>query len=314
MGGSIQKIGYIGLGNVGIHLASNLIKAGYSLIVHDMKKERVQLLAEKGALPANSAKEIGRQADVIILSLPNPKISEEVIMGEDGILAGSSAGKIVIETSTISPTLAKRFGKECKSRGVDFIDAAIAGGIERAKEGTLVFMIGGEDHAVKKVWKVFQTLGQELFHVGGIGTGMTVKVVNNAISHVTMVAIAEAISVGVKAGIDPNVIYAVLSKGSADSDILRRRYKGRILKGNYDNGMTVDLAYKDSELICDFAKEMGVPVFIINSAHAVYEWAKAEGLGQLDYAAIIKLWERVLNLRITGTEKKGYVKRIKNVL
>ena len=164
-------------------------------------------------------------------------------------------------------------------------------------------MIGGEDHVVKKVWGIFETLGQELFHVGGIGTGMTVKVVNNAISHVTMVAIAEAISVGVKAGIDPNVIYAVLSKGSADSDILRRRYKGRVLKGNYDNGMTVDLAYKDSELICDFAKEMGVPVFIINSAHAIYEWAKAEGLGQLDYAAIIKLWERVLNVKITGMEK-----------
>lgn len=209
----------------------------------------------------------------------------------------------MIETSTISPTLAKKFGKECKNRGVDFIDAAIAGGIERAKEGTLVFMIGGEDDAVKKVWGIFETLGQELFHVGEIGSGMTVKVVNNAISHVTMVAIAEAVSVGVRAGIDPNVIYAVLSKGSADSDILRRRYKGRVLKGNYDNGMAVDLAYKDSELICDFAKEMGVPVFLINSTHAIYEWAKAEGLGQLDYAAIIKLWEKVLNIRITGTEK-----------
>mgnify|MGYP001584395926 FL=1 len=185
MKGFIKKIGYIGLGNVGVHLASNLIKAGYSLIVHDMKKERVQLLVEKGALAANSAKEIGREADVIMLSLPNPIISEDVIMGKEGVLEDCSPGKIVIETSTISPTLAKKFGKECKSRGVGFVDAAIAGGIERAKDGTLVFMIGGEDHVVKKVWGIFETLGQELFHTGGIGTGMTVKVVNNAISHVT---------------------------------------------------------------------------------------------------------------------------------
>jgi 3-hydroxyisobutyrate dehydrogenase-like beta-hydroxyacid dehydrogenase len=300
---SIRKVGFIGLGNVGANLASNLIKSGYSLIVHDMQKERVQLLVEKGALAANSAKEIGREADVIMLSLPHPRISEDVIMGKEGVLEGCSPGKIVIETSTISPTLAKKFGKECKSRGVDFVDAAIAGGLERARDGNLVFMIGGEDHVVKKVLGILETLGKELFHVGGIGTGMTVKVVNNAISHVTMVAIAEAISVGVKAGIDPNVLYEVLSNGSADSDILRRRYKGRVLKGNYDNGMAVNHAYKDSELICDFAKEMGVPVFIINSTHAVYEWAKAEGLGQLDYAAIIKLWERVLNVKITGTEK-----------
>jgi 2-hydroxymethylglutarate dehydrogenase len=224
-------------------------------------------------------------------------------LGKEGILEGCCSGTIVIETSTISPTLAKQIGKECKKRGVEFIDAAIAGGIERAKDGSLVFMIGGEDDAVKRVWRIFETLGKEIFHVGEIGCGMTVKVVNNAISHVTMIAISEAISVGVKAGIDPNVIFDVLSKGSADSDILRRRYKGRILKGNYDDGMTVDLAYKDSELVCDFAKELGVPVFIINSAHAIYEWAKAEGLGKFDYAAIIQLWERMLNIKISGAEK-----------
>jgi 3-hydroxyisobutyrate dehydrogenase len=299
-----EKIGYIGLGNVGHPLASNLIKAGYSLVVYDIREERIKLLMDKGARSANSPKEIAKEADVLMLSLPHPKISQKVVMGKEGILEGCSPGKIVIETSTISPKLAREMGEACKQRGVDFIDAAIAGGIERAKNGTLVFMIGGEGSAVKKAWNIFEILGQDLFHVGHIGTGMTVKVVNNAISHVIMVAIAEAISAGVKAGIKPNILYDVLSKSSADSDILRRRYKKRVLQGYYDHGMTVDLAYKDSELICDLGRELGVPMPIINSAHAVYEWAKAEGLGELDYAAIIKLWEKLLNLSISGADRE----------
>jgi len=224
-------------------------------------------------------------------------------LGAGGILGACPPGITVIETSTISPSLARRIGHACHQKGVEYIDAALAGGIERAKDGTLVFMIGGELDAVKKAWDIFETLGKTLFHVGPVGSGMTVKVVNNAVSHVTMVAIAEAVSVGVKAGIDPNVLYDVLSSGSADSDILRRRFKGRILSGNYAEGMTVSLAYKDSELICDFAKEMGVPVFLINSAHAIYEWAKAEGLGELDYAAIIQLWERMLHIKVSGTAR-----------
>jgi len=298
------KIGYIGLGNVGVPLASNLLDVGYSLIVHDINRDRVEILLSKGAKAGTSAKQIGQEADVIIMSLPHPNISEEVVTGKDGVLEGCSSGKIVIETSTISPTLAKKLGEACKKKGVDFIDAALAGGIERAKTGNLVFMIGGEKSPVKEVWPVFETLGEHIFYVGGISTGMTVKVVNNAISHVTMVAICEAVSVGVKAGINPSIIFDVLSHGSADSDILRRRYKGRILQNNYDDGMVVEHAYKDSEIICDLGRQLGVPMFITNCAHAVYEWAKAEGLEHLDYAAIIKLWEKLLDLKISGAENK----------
>jgi len=272
--------------------------------VFDIDEEKVKHLVSQGADFAASPEEIGRKADVIMMSLPHPKISEKVMLGSDGVLRGCSPGKMIIETSTISPKIAKKLGDESSKKSVRFIDAALAGGIERAQNASLVFMIGGDESAVKDAWPIFEALGKKIFYVGAGSTGMTVKIINNAISHVTMVAIAEAVSVGVKAGLDPNVIYDVLSAGSADSDILRRRYKGRILQGNYTNGMAVNHAYKDSELICEMARELGVPMFITNTAHAVYEWAKSSGYGSEDYAAIIKLWEEMLNLKITGSESR----------
>jgi 3-hydroxyisobutyrate dehydrogenase-like beta-hydroxyacid dehydrogenase len=173
-------------------------------------------------------------------------------------------------------------------------------GLEKAAQGKLVIMAGGSESAIRKARDIFRVIGSDLFHVGNVGMGMTVKLINNAISHVNMVGIAEAVSLGVKAGANAKILYDVISKSSGNSDIFQRRFGYRILNRDFKAGMSVELAYKDSELVCEMGRDFKIPMYVTNTAHCIYEWARIEGLGEKDYASIILLWEKLLGIRIAG--------------
>jgi len=280
-------------------MAANLMKAGFQLFVFDIDRAKVNTLVQQGARSSKSIQELAKRCDVVMTSLPRPAVSKEVYLGEKGLVSSVKKGALLIETSTISPKLVKEIDQAAKRKGIELIDAGIAGGLEKAAQGKLVVMAGGSASAMKKAEKIFEVIGSDIFHVGHVGMGMTVKLVNNAISHVTMAAISEAVSLGVKAGAKAKILYDVISKSSGNSDIFQRRFVSRILNRDFKAGMSVELAYKDSELVCEMGRDLKIPMYVTNTAHSIYEWARAEGLGEKDYASIILLWEKLLGIRIT---------------
>lgn len=294
-------IGFIGLGHAGRPMASNLIKGGYSLRVYDISPEAMEKVVSLGAEPAASAAHVAEGSEVVFLSLPHPTISEKVILGPSGVLEGARAGTIVVELSTISPSLAKKLNAAAEERGVSFIDSGIAGGIARAVSGELTIMAGGTEDAFRKVLPMYNAIAKHVYHVGPSGSGSAIKVVNNAISHAIWVAVCEGAAMAVRSGIRPEVFFEVVSHSSGNSTPLHERFKARVLTGNFEAGMSVDLAYKDSQLALQLASEVGVPLFAIQVAHSAYEWARAEKLGDKDYAAIITLWEKLLGFQARET-------------
>lgn len=291
------------MGQVGSAMVRRLLAAGYEVGVYDVRPEAIESLRREGAQGADSLAALAADRDAILTSLPHPAVSEEVFLGEGGLISRAAPGTLLVEFSTVSPGLARRVGERAEASGVQFIDAGIAGGLAAIRRGESTIMAGGAPEAMERASAIFRTFGARVFHVGGTGTGMTIKVVNNAMSHANMVAICEAASMAIRAGIAPEVVYEVVSCSSGASEQLRARYRDRVLNRNFEAGMRVDLAYKDSELALELARETNVPTPVLNAAHVVYEWAKAAGLADQDYAAIIQLWERLLGFETRRTDE-----------
>jgi len=285
------KIGFIGLGNMGGPMAKNIAKAGYLLTVFDLRKELIAALVEVGARPSTSPKEVGETSDMILTSLPSPGVSESVWLGKDGVLEAAKPKSIFIELSTVQPDLVKKIYAQASRKDIMVLDAGISGGVKGAEDGTLTIMVGGRKEVFEKVLPVLQVIGKKIYHVGDIGSGMIVKLVNNAIGHINVVAFIECISVGLKAGIDINTLYEVVSQGTGSSRQFETRFKDRIMKNNYEPGMKLDLVYKDSKLMEDLASELGVPTFLTSVAHQVFEMGRSKGMGKKDYGILMKLWD-----------------------
>jgi 3-hydroxyisobutyrate dehydrogenase-like beta-hydroxyacid dehydrogenase len=294
-------IGFLGLGHAGRPMASNLLKGGHALRVFDIDPEAMERVVALGAESAGSPAEVASFSEVVFLSLPHPSVSEQVVLGPSGVLEGAKPGTIVVELSTISPSLARRMSAAAAERGVSLLDAGVAGGIARAVTGELTIMAGGSEEAFQRVLPLFQLLASHIYHVGPSGSGSALKVVNNGISHAIWVAVCEGAAMAVRSGISPEVFFEVVSRSSGNSTPLHERFKNRVLSGNFEAGMTVDLAYKDSQLALQLASELNVPLFAMQSAHSAYEWARAEKLGPQDYASLITLWERLLGFEARET-------------
>jgi 2-hydroxymethylglutarate dehydrogenase len=285
------KIGFIGLGNMGGPMAKNIARAGYPLTVFDLKKELAAVLVKEGARPATSLQEVGQTSEVILTSLPSPEASEAVWLGKGGVMETARPGSIFVELSTVHPDFVKEMHARASDRGSHVVDAGISGGVKGAEDGTLTIMVGGKKEVFEKVLPVLQVIGEKIYHVGDIGAGMIVKLVNNAIGHINVVAFIECVSVGLKAGIDIQTLYDVISQGTGSSKQFETRFKDRIMKRNYEPGMKLDLVYKDSKLMGDLAGQLGMPAFLTSVAHQVFEMGRCNGMGEKDYAMLMKLWD-----------------------
>ncbi len=285
------KIGFIGLGNMGGPMAKNIVKAGYPLIVFDLKKALMSALVKEGAQAAASMQEVGQRSEIILTSLPSLEASEAVWLGRGGVLEEAKPKSIFVELSTVSPDFVKNLHARASGKGIDVVDAGISGGVKPAEEGTLTLMVGGRKEVFEKLLPLLQAIGKKIYHVGDIGAGMIVKLVNNAIGHINVVAFIECVSVGLKAGIDIQTLYDVISQGTGSSKQFETRFKDRIMKKNYEAGMKLDLVYKDSKLMEDLASQLGMPIFLAGVAHQVFEMGRSRGMGEKDYAALMKLWD-----------------------
>lgn len=295
-----MNIGFIGIGAMGRPMAVNLLKAGFHLTVYDLNQEVVQQLIEMGACSAATPKELAVDADVVITMLPNFDVVQSVLDGADGVLAGVREAAVIIDMSTVAPNQTRRMAALAKEKGVSYLDAPVSGGVGGAAKGALTIMVGGPAVVIEQVMGIFNVLGKRVYRVGDVGAGDAIKLVNNLLLGVNMAAVAEAMVVGVKAGLDPQVLLEIISSSSGSSYALETKMPKFIMKGNFDPGFAIDLQFKDLELATQTGKDLGVPLILTNLAQQIFEQARAAGLGGEDISAVIKVWEKFAGVEVRG--------------
>jgi 3-hydroxyisobutyrate dehydrogenase len=292
-------VGFIGLGNMGGPMALNLVKHGFSLVVHDIDPAKADIWRTRGATVADSAEGVAAKVERTICMVETTGQAEAVIAGERGIIRSAKSGHIVACMSTIDPIVARRLAEQLATRGVAMIDAPVSGGTERAASGELSIIVGGSAKTVAACQDLFGAMGAKVFHVGALGQGLAMKLVNNMLVQVNTVAVAEALVLGVKAGLDPKVIYDVVRASTGNSFAFETRAP-RILKRDFSPGGTVDISFKDQELETAFAKQLGVPLLLANVSQQVYQMARAAGFNKEDGSAIVKVLERLAGVKVGG--------------
>lgn len=292
-------VGFIGLGNMGRPMALNLVKRGFSLVVHDIDPAKVEHLRAKGATVAESPSSVAALTDRTICMVETTAQAESVIAGDHGVVKTAKRGDIVICMSTIDPFVARRLGEVLAARGVAMLDAPVSGGTTRAQSGELSIIAGGEPATFEACRDLFQAMGTKLFHVGGLGQGLAMKLVNNMLNQVNRVAVAEALILGVRAGLDPKTIYDVV-RVSTGSSVVFETGVPKILARDFSPGGTVDITFKDQELETAFAKQLGVPLLLANVTQQLYQMARAAGLNKEDGLCVIKILEQLAGVTVKG--------------
>jgi 3-hydroxyisobutyrate dehydrogenase-like beta-hydroxyacid dehydrogenase len=296
----LKPVGFIGLGNMGGPMALNLVKHGFPLVVNDIDPAKVVPLVERGARAEESAERVAATVERTICIVETTAQAESVITGERGIVKSAKPGHIVICMSTIDPFAARRLAETLAARGVAMLDAPVSGGTERAKSGELSIIAGGDPATFDACNDVFKAMGTNLFHVGPLGSGLAMKLVNNMLIQVNRVAVAEALVMGVKAGLDPQKIYDVVRVSTGASYAFEHGVP-KILARDFAPGGTVDITYKDQELETSFAKQLGVPLLLANVTQQLYQMARAAGLNKEDGLAVIKILEKLAGVQVGGT-------------
>jgi 3-hydroxyisobutyrate dehydrogenase-like beta-hydroxyacid dehydrogenase len=297
------KVGFIGLGAMGGPMALNLVKAGFKLVVHDIDQTKTAPLRAKGAELAGTAEAVAAEVERTIVIVETTEQAESVIAGERGIIKSAKPGHIVLCMATIDPFAARTLADQLAARDIAMLDAPVSGGTGRAQSGELSVIVGGAADVVAKCEDLFKAMGNRSFHVGPLGSGLAMKLVNNMLVQVNTVAVAEAMVLGVKAGLDPQMIYDVVRVSTGASAAWELRVP-RILSGDFEPGGTIDISYKDQELETAFAKRLGVPLLLANVTQQVYQMARARGLNKLDGSAIVKVFEQMANVTVGVTVKK----------
>ena len=297
-----MKIGFVGTGNMGNPMASNLIRAGHQLIVHDLKREAATNLLEMGATWSDTPREAVPGNEVVFTSLPIPRDVEAVVLGENGILEGATPGSIYVDLSTNSPAVIQRIHRVCREKGVMVLDAPVSGGVYGAVAGTLAVMVGGDEATFDRVKPVLDAIGSHVVYCGPIGSGMVCKICNNLMSMGTGVLLAEALTLGVKAGVDLAVLVDVIANSSGRSWSLTEKFSRFLFKGNFDPGFATALAAKDVRLATDLGRELGLPMEVSNIIDQRYVEALFRGWGSQDSDAVAKIQEEKagVQLRIPG--------------
>jgi 3-hydroxyisobutyrate dehydrogenase len=292
-------VGFIGLGNMGRPMALNLATRGFALTVHDIDSAKVQPLRERGAKVVESPREVAAAGERTIVMVETTAQAEAVIAGERGIIETAGRGHVVVCMSTIDPFALRRLAERLAPRGVAMLDAPVSGGTERAISGELSIIAGGDPATFDKCRDLFGAMGTKLFHVGGLGQGLAMKLVNNMLIQVNRVAVAEALVMGVKAGLDPRTIYDVVRVSTGTSYAFETGVP-KILARDFSPGGTVDITYKDQELETAFAKQLGVPLLLANLTQQLYQMARAAGLNKEDGLAVVKVVERLAGVQVKG--------------
>jgi 3-hydroxyisobutyrate dehydrogenase-like beta-hydroxyacid dehydrogenase len=292
------QLGIVGLGNAGSAMATAL-SGKMPLVGFDIDPGRRQAVAHLALDCVASLAELALRAGTIILSLPHPDISKRVVTE---LLQSAQRPALIIETSTVTQTVAQELHTMCQASQVGFIDAAIASGVASMAAGKITFLVGGVPEDVAKAEPVLKAMAASIMHLGPVGAGMGAKIVVNAVLHAVMVVLIEASTMATKLGLPVQTLVEILKREEGLIRPLTHRLQERIMQGHYAGGMSVSNARKDSVLALATAQELGIPLYAILASHTPYEIAEALGMGQLDYASLATLWEQWTGVRFSEKE------------
>jgi len=309
-----MKVGFIGLGGIGKPMAINIAKSGFDLTVTDLREQPLNELAHYGARVAASAREVSEISDLVLASLPSDLVSEEVALGSNGVLAGAKSGDIYVELSTISPGLVHTIVKKASDKGVAVLDAPVSGGLDQRLDGTLSIMVGGEAKTLSKAMPVFKTFGDKIFHAGGSGAGASVKLVNNMLAGINMVATMEALVLGVKAGLSVETLKEVIGASSGANKV----FEGLVDKiylhsAEPSHGQTANQGLhtigKDVRLANEMAQNLSVPLLLGSAALQPFLAGLANDWAHKEYWVIMELFEQMSGVRVRPPEPVNSEKR-----
>lgn len=288
--GPQSKIGFIGLGLMGRPMALNLVKAGFPVTVWNRTASRADELVSAGAKVAASPRELAAESDLLITIVSDPPALEEVLWGADGAMQALRRGSIYMDSSTVSPDLARKIAAACGERGVRFLDAPVTGGDWGAKKGELIFMAGGDAATLAEAEPVLKVLGKKWFHLGENGAGQTIKLAMNLILALQVDALAEAIALVTAAGLLGEKLVEVMQSSMARSGVLDVKSQN-LLKGEYTPSFPLRLMHKDMKLALELARQVSVELPAATAAYKTYSKVKDEAKEDLDYSAVMKFWK-----------------------
>ncbi len=286
------KIGFIGLGVMGKPMSRNLIKAGYSLVVHNRSQAAVQELVAEGAATASSPAAVAEQCDRIFTMLPNSPQVREVLLGEKGVIKTARPGTVVIDTSSIAPVAVREIAGELARKQVAMLDAPVSGGQAGAVAGTLSIMVGGDEAVFDACKPLLDTVGSSVVRIGGIGAGNVAKLVNQTIVAINVAAIAEALTLAAKAGVDQTAVFKAIRGGSAASRMLE--IKGPfMLARKHEPGFRLGLHIKDLGNVLETGHEVGAPLPLSAAVMEMMQILKADNYADCDNSVLIKYYEKL---------------------
>jgi 3-hydroxyisobutyrate dehydrogenase-like beta-hydroxyacid dehydrogenase len=289
--GPQTKIGFIGLGLMGRPMALNLLKAGYPLTVWNRTASRSSEVVAAGAKLASSPRELAANSDFVITIVSDPPALEEVLWGDNGAMQALRRGSIYMDSSTVSPDLARKVAAACAERGVRFLDAPVTGGDWGAKKGELVFMTGGDATTLTDVEPALRVMGKKWFHLGPNGAGQTIKLAMNLILALQVDALAEALALVTSAGLEGEKLVEVLQSSMARSGVLDVKSQN-LLKADYTPSFPLRLMHKDVRLALELARQVHVELPAAAAAYKTYSKVKDEAKEDLDYSAVMKFWKK----------------------
>jgi len=299
-----MKIGFIGLGTMGKHMALNILKSGNQMIVNDIVEDNFQEFIDKGAETSTNLSEIAK-ADIIFLSLPNTKIVKEVLLGENGLIKHCREGLIVVDLSTITYKGTLEIASSFKEKGISFIDAPVSGMEARAIDGTLTVMCGGEKDDFKKIKPLLNYIGKKIIYMGDSGKGQLTKLINQLLYDINVAALAEILPMAKKLGLDPVMIGEVVNSGTGRSHA-SEFFIPRVLKGEFYEAYRLKDAYKDLVSAAAISADYCIPLPIFHAATTTYQMALLKGYGDGDKGSMIRVYEDLLGVKFRENNKKDF--------
>ncbi len=296
----METVGFIGLGNMGGGMSANIQRAGYPMVVYDLREEAAKPLLEGGARLANSPAEVASLCDITLTSLPGPKEVESVSTGPEGVLEGMKPGGIYIDLSTSRPTLIREIEPKFRQKGCHVLDAPVSGGKSGAASGNLAVMVGGEREIFDRVKPILDSFGDKVFYAGSIGAGSVAKLVHNMIGHGVRQAIAEGLTLGVKAGVDAEALWECVRRGSLGRmSGLHEGIARTVFTGEFDpHSFALELSMKDIGLATDLGREFNVPMPVANLAEQIAIQGMNRGWGARDSSVTFLLQEEQAGVEV----------------
>jgi 2-hydroxy-3-oxopropionate reductase len=291
----MERIGFIGLGIMGKPMAKNLLKAGYELVVYDINQAAVREVTAAGAAAGVSPMDVASKTEIIITMLPNSPHVKEVVLGENGVLAGAEPGVIIIDMSSIAPSASKEIAAKAAEAKVEMLDAPVSGGEPKAIDGTLSIMVGGKKEIFDRCEPILSKMGKSVVRCGEIGAGNTTKLANQIIVALNIAALSEALVLGTKAGVEPEVIFSAIRGGLAGSTVMEAKTP-MILDGNFKPGFKIDLHIKDLANAIETGHEVGVPLPLTSQVMEIMQALRVDGKGQNDHGGIVQFYEKLAQI------------------